>query len=76
MDQYFLTKVEWWAFEHKKSVLAVTVLVLLIAVAGIFKLKSEGHIVDDLPKTDRIYTDLKFFEHNFKGVMPTNCSGS
>ncbi len=66
----FLTKVEWWAFEHKKSVLAVTVLVLLIAVAGIFRLKSEGHIVDDLPKTDRIYTDLKFFEHNFKGVMP------
>jgi hypothetical protein len=42
----------------------------LIAVAGIFRLKSEGHIVDDLPKTDRIYTDLKFFEHNFKGVMP------
>jgi len=26
--------------------------------------------VDDLPKTDRIYADLKFFEHNFKGVMP------
>ena len=66
----FLTKVEFWAFEHKKSVLAATALVVLIAVAGIFRLKSEGHIVDDLPKTDRIYTDLKFFEHNFKGVMP------
>jgi len=26
--------------------------------------------VDDLPKTDKIYTDLKFFETNFKGVMP------
>jgi uncharacterized protein len=23
-----------------------------------------------LPKTDKIYTDLKFFETNFKGVMP------
>jgi predicted RND superfamily exporter protein len=23
-----------------------------------------------LPKTDKIYTDLKFFEKNFKGVMP------
>jgi predicted RND superfamily exporter protein len=39
-------------------------------VAGIFKLKTEGFIVDDLPKTDKIYKDLKFFEHNFKGVMP------
>jgi predicted RND superfamily exporter protein len=26
--------------------------------------------VDDLPKTDKIYTDLKFFEKNFHGVMP------
>ncbi len=37
---------------------------------GIFRLKSVGYIVDDLPKTDKIYTDLKFFEKNFKGVMP------
>jgi predicted RND superfamily exporter protein len=27
-------------------------------------------IVDDLPHSDKIYTDLKFFEKNFKGVMP------
>ncbi len=35
-----------------------------------FRLKSEGFIVDDLPKKDPIYLDLKFFEKNFKGVMP------
>ena len=34
------------------------------------KLKSVAYIVDDLPKTDKIYTDLKFFEKNFKGIMP------
>ena len=66
----FLTKVEIWTFGHKKIVLGVTALVLVISVAGIFRLKSVGHIVDDLPKTDKIYTDLKFFEKNFKGVMP------
>jgi predicted RND superfamily exporter protein len=26
--------------------------------------------VDDLPKTDKVYLDLKFFEKNFKGIMP------
>ena len=26
--------------------------------------------MDDIPKSDKIYTDLKFFEKNFKGVMP------
>jgi hypothetical protein len=35
-----------------------------------FRLKSVGYIVDDLPKTDKIYKDLKFFESNFRGVMP------
>jgi predicted RND superfamily exporter protein len=44
--------------------------VVIFSVFGIFKLKTEGFIVDDLPKTDKIYTDLKFFENNFKGVMP------
>jgi hypothetical protein len=47
-----------------------TVLIIVISVAGMFRLQSEGFIVDDLPQKDRLYTDLKFFEKNFKGVMP------
>jgi uncharacterized protein len=43
---------------------------LILSVVGIIKLKTEAFIVDDLPKTDKIYTDLKFFEKNFRGVMP------
>ncbi|TAH01354.1 MAG: RND transporter [Sphingobacteriales bacterium] len=65
-----LDKLEWWALNHRKTIYTVTVLLLIVAVAGIFRLKSEGFIVDDLPKSDKIYTDLKFFEHHFKGVMP------
>ena len=66
----FLTKVEVWAFHHKKTVISVTALVLIIAITGIMRLRTEAHIVDDLPATDKIYTDLKYFEKNFKGVMP------
>ncbi|MEO6893399.1 MAG: MMPL family transporter [Ginsengibacter sp.] len=66
----FLLKVEHWVFNHKKIVYALTLVLVIFSVAGIFKLKTEGFIVDDLPKTDKIYKDLKFFEHNFNGVMP------
>lgn len=66
----FLLNIEYWVMNHKKVVFGFTALVLVIAVIGIFKLKTVGFIVDDLPKDDKIYTDLKFFEHNFKGVMP------
>ncbi len=66
----FLLRIESWVMHHKKIVYGVTAAILIFSVAGIFKLKSVAFIVDDLPKTDKIYTDLKFFETNFKGVMP------
>lgn len=65
-----LLKIEDWVFHHKKIVYGVTAAALIFSMAGILKLKSEAFIVDDLPQTDKIYTDLKFFEKNFKGVMP------
>lgn len=66
----FLLRMETWVLHHKKIIYVVTFLVLAVSVAGIFQLKSVSFIVDDLPKTDKIYTDLKFFEQHFKGVMP------
>jgi uncharacterized protein len=68
--QLFLQKIEQWVFVHSKKVLALTAVVLVLSFIGILKLKSVGYIVDDLPKKDKIYTDLKYFENNFKGVMP------
>ncbi len=65
-----LRKLEIWTLHHQRAIYAVTVVVLGVAIAGMFRLRSEGFIVDDLPKKDPIYTDLKFFEHHFKGVMP------
>ena len=66
----FLIRIEHWVMNHTKTIYAVTAVLLIVAVAGIFRLKTVAFIVDDLPKTDKIYTDLKFFEKNFKGVMP------
>ena len=66
----FLLRIEYWVMNHTKTIYAVTAVLLIAAVAGIFKLKTVAFIVDDLPKTDKIYTDLKFFEKHFKGVMP------
>lgn len=66
----FLVRIERWVMQHQKPVYAVTIIVLGLSIAGIFRLNSVAYIVDDLPKTDKIYTDLKFFEKHFKGVMP------
>jgi predicted RND superfamily exporter protein len=65
-----LDLLETWALHHKRSIFISTILILVISVAGITRLRSEAFILDDLPKTDPVYADLKFFENNFKGVMP------
>jgi len=68
--QGWLDRLERWSVNHRKPIYGVTAIVLVLAIAGMFRLQSVGHIVDDLPRNDKVYTDLKFFEQHFKGVMP------
>jgi predicted RND superfamily exporter protein len=65
-----LKKLEIWALHHQRAIYAVTTVIVSVAVAGMFRLQSEGFILDDLPQKDPLYMDMKFFEKNFKGVMP------
>ncbi|MCH5690158.1 hypothetical protein LWM68_41580 [Niabella sp. W65] len=66
----WLDRLEKWSLAHRKLIYIVTAILVIIATAGTFRLQSNAYMVDDVPKTDKIYTDLKFFEKNFKGVMP------
>jgi uncharacterized protein len=61
---------EQWVFKKRVALFAVWGVALAIGLIGITKLKSVGFMVDDLPKSGKIFQDLKFFEKNFKGVMP------
>lgn len=65
-----LLRIENWVFDHPKYIYSATIVVIVFSVLGIMRLKSVGFIVDDLPKKDVLYTDLKFFEKHFGGVMP------
>ncbi|MCR6721676.1 MAG: efflux RND transporter permease subunit [Chitinophagaceae bacterium] len=62
----WLDRLERWSLNHRKLIYGLTAVVMVAAIAGIFRLKSVGFIVDDLPKTDKIYTDLKFFRAKFQ----------
>lgn len=66
----FLNSIETWVFAHKKIIYVATGMLLLVSVAGIMRLKTQAFIVDDLPQKDKIYTDLKFFESHFHGILP------
>ena len=66
----FLNNIQLWVVQYKKAIYTCTVLLLIVSSIGIFKLKNVAYIVDDLPKKEKIFTDLKFFEQHFTGVMP------
>jgi predicted RND superfamily exporter protein len=65
-----LDRLEIWTLNHKAIIYMVTLIVVGASILGMLRLRAEGFMVDDLPKKDPIYTDLRFFEKNFKGVMP------
>jgi predicted RND superfamily exporter protein len=56
--------------EKRTVVYAITLIAVGVSIFGLTKLKAVSFMVDDLPKNDKIYIDLKFLESNFKGVMP------
>ena len=65
-----LVKIERWTFDHTKWVFGITIVLVIISSFGLVQIKKEAFIVDDLPKKDKLYTDLKWFEQNAGGVMP------
>jgi len=58
------------ALKHKKWVYVANTLVVGLGLWGMTMLKPLAYLVDDLPETSGVRSDLKFFEDNFSGVMP------
>ncbi len=61
---------------QQKSILiyVLTFIITAISFIGIYKININGYVVDDLPKSSQILTDLKFFEKNFEGILPLEIS--
>lgn len=55
---------------HYRTIFVVVGILIIISLYGVGKISTVGYVVDDLPKDDPVYKDMRFFEHNFKGVLP------
>lgn len=59
---------------HRGAIYLVTTIITLVSFYGMTFISMNGYVVDDLPSKDPVYTDLHFFEQNFKGVLPFEIS--
>ena len=55
---------------HRKWIYTIITIITLVSVYGMMRIDMTGYVVDDLPAKDPVYNDLRFFETNFKGVLP------
>ena len=66
----FLTKVNYLVHNRRREIYIAMVVLIVVSAYGMTKIKAIGYVVDDLPKNDPVYTDLRFLEKNFHGVLP------
>ncbi|MDG5490779.1 RND family transporter [Psychroserpens sp. SPM9] len=56
---------------EQKIAIYVTALVLIIAsIIGIYKIEISGSLIEDMPKEEDFFKDIRFFEQEFDGIMP------
>lgn len=59
---------------HRLKIYLTTTILTLVSLVGTYYIDLNGYVVDDLPQKDPIYTDLRWFESNFNGVLPFEIS--
>lgn len=74
LDLRFLRRVnnmlQYVVLRYRSVVYIITCLIIAISIVGIYRIQVISYMVDDLPKSSGVKTDLAFFEQHFKGVMP------
>jgi predicted RND superfamily exporter protein len=55
---------------HRKKIYLGVAIVTIVSAIGFKFISVVGYVVDDLPKDEPMYVDLKFFEHHFNGILP------
>jgi predicted RND superfamily exporter protein len=72
--QGVLKKLDHLVHNRRTAIYVVTLILVVISSYGLLKIDVNSYVVDDLPKTSNTINDLKFFEANFKGVLPLEVS--
>lgn len=66
----FLSYVNRIVHTRRSNIYWLIALLVVVFTFGMTRLKAVGYIVDDLPQNDPIYSDLKFIEKHFHGIVP------
>lgn len=56
--------------EQRIAIYISTVAVIILGIIGLYQIRVSGSLIEDMPKGENFYNDIKFFEQEFGGIMP------
>ena len=66
----FVNWMERMVKERKITIYFSAVILLIVSMIGIFQIKVSGSLIEDMPKNQEFFQDIRFFESEFNGIMP------
>jgi len=67
---FILEAIEGLVMNQRKLVYIIALIIAGVSIFGLTRVQALSFMVDDLPQESTVIQDLRFFESNFKGVMP------
>ncbi len=65
-----IQKITYFVTEKRAIVYSATIVIISIAIFGLFQMRIAGNITDDMPQESTLYKNIKFFEKYYSSVMP------
>ena len=56
--------------ENRITIYITTVILMALGIIGMYQIRVSGSLIEDMPKGEQFYKDIKFFEKEFGGIMP------
>tara|TARA_R110002167_G_scaffold304613_5_gene508859 strand:+ start:201 stop:2603 length:2403 start_codon:yes stop_codon:yes gene_type:complete len=66
----FVSWMERIVRESRISVYVVSIGLLVVSIIGIYQINISGSPIEDMPKNEQFFKDIRFFEQEFDGIMP------
>jgi len=66
----FVKWMERMVKEHRIAIYVSAIVLLCASIIGIYNIHISGSLIEDMPKTKEFYSDIKFYEAEYEGIMP------
>jgi predicted RND superfamily exporter protein len=61
-----LEMIDYLVHRYYRVVFAIVLVIIAVSCYGLTKISTVGYVVDDIPKNDPVYVDMRYFERALK----------